>query len=158
MNHCESLNLESIYTLCLPVFQGTPCSKQAQYLKVKRLQQDWNPKPLSSEMNSQPLQIKWLWLQVLIQSLNSFMIILERSTSIVFFVHTLSSLKKLVWHDWGKDYTRLGWCLITLQNWQKRWKNFFQCNRFCFISIGVWAVSRFLFSKKTLGNIKIALR
>ena len=38
----------------LPKFQGTPCSKQAQYLKFKWLQRDSNPKPLSLETNIQP--------------------------------------------------------------------------------------------------------
>ena len=32
----------------LPECQGTPCSKQAPYLKFKRQQRDSNPKPLSS--------------------------------------------------------------------------------------------------------------
>ena len=31
----------------VPECQGTPCSKQALYLRFKRQQQDWNPKPLS---------------------------------------------------------------------------------------------------------------
>ena len=32
----------------LPEYQGTPCSKQAPYLKFKRQQRDSNPQPLSS--------------------------------------------------------------------------------------------------------------
>ena len=32
----------------LPECQGTPCSKQAPYLKFKRQQRDSNPQPLSS--------------------------------------------------------------------------------------------------------------
>ena len=37
-----------IHTLELPECQGTPCSKQAPYLKIKWLQRDSNPQPLSS--------------------------------------------------------------------------------------------------------------
>ena len=33
----------------LPEFQGTPCSKQAPYLKFKWQQRDSNPQPLSSQ-------------------------------------------------------------------------------------------------------------
>ena len=36
-----------IHTLYLPEFQGTPCSKLAQYLKFKWLEQDSNLQPLS---------------------------------------------------------------------------------------------------------------
>ena len=43
------------------------------------------------------------------------MILLERSTGIVFSVHFLLSLKKLILHDWEKDYTRLGWCSVSWQ-------------------------------------------
>ena len=32
-----------------------PCSKQAQYLKFKWLQRDWNPQPVSSQTNTQHL-------------------------------------------------------------------------------------------------------
>ena len=39
---------EWIYTLFLPEYQGTPCSKKAQYLKFKWLQRDSNPQPLIS--------------------------------------------------------------------------------------------------------------
>ena len=37
-----------IHTLQLPECQGTPCSKQAPYLKIKCLQRDSNPQQLSS--------------------------------------------------------------------------------------------------------------
>ena len=37
-----------------PECQGTPCSKQARYLKIKWLQRDSNPQPFSSQMNTQP--------------------------------------------------------------------------------------------------------
>ena len=40
--------LEWIYTLYLPEWQRTTCSKQARYLKFKWLQWDLNPQPLSS--------------------------------------------------------------------------------------------------------------
>ena len=38
---------EWIYTLQMPDCQGTPCSKQARYLKFKWQQQDSNPQPFS---------------------------------------------------------------------------------------------------------------
>ena len=47
------------------------------------------------------------------------MIILERSISIVFSIHLLSSLKKHILHDLGKVYTCLDWCWINWQNYQK---------------------------------------
>ena len=31
----------------LPEYQGTPCSKPTQYLKIKELEQDLNPQPFS---------------------------------------------------------------------------------------------------------------
>ena len=37
-----------IYTIQLPECQGTPCSKQVQYLKFKWQQPNLNPQPLSS--------------------------------------------------------------------------------------------------------------
>ena len=43
-----------IHTPYLPQCQRTPCSKQARNLKVKWLQLDSNPEPLSSLMNTQP--------------------------------------------------------------------------------------------------------
>ena len=52
------------------------------------------------------------WIFAVTQN-NLFMIILERSTSVVFYAHLLSSLKKLILHDWGKNYTCLDWFLIT---------------------------------------------
>ena len=39
---------EWMHTLYLPECRGTPCSKQARYLKFKWLQRDSNPQPLSS--------------------------------------------------------------------------------------------------------------
>ena len=44
---CHVRVLEWIYTLLLPECQGTPCSKQARYLKLKWWQRDSKPKPLS---------------------------------------------------------------------------------------------------------------
>ena len=38
----------------LSEFQGTPCLKQAPYIKFKRQQQDSNPQPLSLQTNTQP--------------------------------------------------------------------------------------------------------
>ena len=61
----------------LPECQGTPCSKQAPYLKFKRQQRDSNPQPLSS-YNIQPFsqtglsirfRIKWLWIRIPLLSL-----------------------------------------------------------------------------------------
>ena len=51
--HCMFLSCrvripEWIHTLYLPQFQGTPCSKQARYLKWKWLQQESKPQPISS--------------------------------------------------------------------------------------------------------------
>ena len=77
------------------------------------------------------------------------MIMLERSTSIVFSHHSLPSLKKLILHDWEKYYTRLDWCLITWPNWQKSWQQQMQWNS-CFISVGVLTVLRILASLKNL--------
>ena len=45
---CHVRVSEWIHTLYLPECQGTPCSKQARYLKFKWLQWDSNPQPLSS--------------------------------------------------------------------------------------------------------------
>ena len=45
---CHVRISEWIHTLYLPEWQGTPCLKQAQYLKFKWLQLDSNPQPLSS--------------------------------------------------------------------------------------------------------------
>ena len=45
---CHVRVSEWIHTLYLPECQGTPCSKQARYLKFKWLQRDSNPQPLSS--------------------------------------------------------------------------------------------------------------
>ena len=50
MSHRRS---EWIYTLTLPKCRGARCSKQAQYLKVKWLQRNTNPQPLSSKTNIQ---------------------------------------------------------------------------------------------------------
>ena len=44
------------------------------------------------------------------------MISLERTTSTAFSVHSVSSLKKLNYNDWDKDYTCLDWCLKTYKN------------------------------------------
>ena len=40
--------LERFFTLQLPEYQGTLCSRQVRYLKSKWLQQNWNPQPPSS--------------------------------------------------------------------------------------------------------------
>ena len=45
---CDVRVSEWIHTLHLPECQGTPCSKQARNPKVKWLQLDSNPEPLSS--------------------------------------------------------------------------------------------------------------
>ena len=43
----NEVKLYIIRTLWLPENEGTPCLKQAQYLKFKWLQQESNPQPLS---------------------------------------------------------------------------------------------------------------
>ena len=77
---------EYIYTLYTTKCQETICSKQARYLKFKWLQQDSNPQPLSSSVNSQPfsqtsqmielcceyLIVRSIWLYVLIKSRRHF--------------------------------------------------------------------------------------
>ena len=45
---CHVCVSEWIHNLQLPECQGTPCLKQARNLKVKWLQLDSNPEPLSS--------------------------------------------------------------------------------------------------------------
>ena len=45
---CHVRISERIHTLKLPERQGTPCSKQARYLKFKWQQRDLNPQTLSS--------------------------------------------------------------------------------------------------------------
>ena len=45
---CHVCVSEWIQVLYLPECQGTPCSKQVQYLKFTWLQWDWNPQPPSS--------------------------------------------------------------------------------------------------------------
>ena len=70
----------------LPECQGTPCSKQAPYLKFKWQQRDSNQHPLSSKTNTQPfseigqmielfseyLSLRCIWLCVIIMSRTSF--------------------------------------------------------------------------------------
>ena len=51
---CNAHVSEWIQTLYLPECQGTPYSKEGQYLKFKWLQRDSNPEPLSSYTNTQP--------------------------------------------------------------------------------------------------------
>ena len=74
-----------IRTLQFLECQGTPCSKQAPYLKIKWLQLASNPKPLSSWTNTQPfgktgqmidlcreyLPVRHIWLYVFIMSRTS---------------------------------------------------------------------------------------
>ena len=43
-----------VYTLYSTECQGTPCSKQVQYLNFKWLQLELNPQSLSSKTNTQP--------------------------------------------------------------------------------------------------------
>ena len=61
----------------------------------------------------------------------------------------------MILHDWEKDYTCPDRCLLTWQNEKKSWqKKSMQHIRFCFISVGVRAVLRFLVSIKKLGQYK----
>ena len=82
---CHVRVWEWIHTLQLPECQGTPCSKQAPYLKIKWLQRDSNPQPLTSSKNTQPfgqtgqmielcceyLSVRCIWLCVFIMSRTS---------------------------------------------------------------------------------------
>ena len=82
---CHVRIWEWIHTLQLPECQGTPCSKQASYLKIKWLQRDSNPQPLSSWTNTQPfsqtgrmieqcceyLSVRCIWLYFFIMSRTS---------------------------------------------------------------------------------------
>ena len=57
---CHVRVSEWIHTLKLPECQGTPCSKQARNLKVKWLQLDSNPEPLSKTSRKNWFQkLKW---------------------------------------------------------------------------------------------------
>ena len=75
------------------------------------------------------------------------MIIPERITSIVFSVHLLSSLRNLFYMTEKRTifvYTDVCWLDKTNKNLE------IQCKRFCFISVGVQAVLRFLVNVKNL--------
>ena len=75
-----------IHTLQLPECQETPCLKQAPDLKIKWLQRDSNPQPLTLSTNTQPfgqtsqmmelcceyLSVRCIWLNVFIMSRRSF--------------------------------------------------------------------------------------
>ena len=79
---CHVRDWEWIHTLQLPECQRTPCSKQASYLKIKWLQRDSNPQPLSSWTKTQPfsqtgqmieqyceyLSLRCIWFYVFIMS------------------------------------------------------------------------------------------
>ena len=79
---CHVRVWEWIHSLQLPECLWTPCSKQAPYLKIKWLQRDSNPQPLSSKTNTQPfaptgqmielcceyLTVRCIWLYVSIMS------------------------------------------------------------------------------------------
>ena len=78
---CQVRVWEWIHTLQLPECQGTPCSKQAPYLKINWMQRDSNPSPLSWKTNTQPfgqtgqmielcceyLPVRCIWLYVFIR-------------------------------------------------------------------------------------------
>ena len=99
---------QSESTICsLHECQGTPCSKQAPYLKFKWQQRDSNSQPLSSQTNTQPfsqtgqmielcceyLSVRCIWLYVIIMSRTSF-----RVNPHSFWVRiTLLSLKPQIW-------------------------------------------------------------
>ena len=77
---------EWLHTLYLPQCQGTPCSKQARNLKVRWLQRDSNPEPLSSLTNTQPFgqtgqmlelcseyfSVRCIWLYILVMPRTPF--------------------------------------------------------------------------------------
>ena len=83
-----------------------------------------------------------------------FMIILERSTSIVSFYLIAIIIKRTILHDWDKYYTRLDRGLITWQSYRKSWREKIQSIKFCLISVGVGVISRILVSIKTFGRYK----
>ena len=84
-----------IHNLQLPECQGTPCSKQAPYLKIKWLQRDSHPQPLSSQTNTQPfgqtgqmielcceyLSVRCIWLYVFIMSRTSLRVNLHSTVA-----------------------------------------------------------------------------
>ena len=53
------------------------------------------------------------------------MVLLERSTSIAFSHHSLTSLKKLILNDWEKGYACQDWCSITDKTGENLDKNKF---------------------------------
>ena len=83
--YCHVRVWEWIHTLQLPKCEGTPSSKQPPYLKIKWLQQDSNPQPLTSLTNTQPfgetgqmidqcceyLSVRCIWLYVFFMSRTS---------------------------------------------------------------------------------------
>ena len=82
---CHVRVWEWIHTLHLPECPETSCSKQAPYLKIKWLQQDSNPQPLSWWANTQPfsptgqmielsceyLSVRCIWFYIFIVSRTS---------------------------------------------------------------------------------------
>ena len=66
---CHICILQWICTPYLRECEGAPCSKQTRYLKLKWLQRDSNPQPLSQQFNQNGQMVKWLnfakWLSVL---------------------------------------------------------------------------------------------
>ena len=66
-----------------------------------------------------------------------------------YFLFVCFIMKKFILEDWEIDSCR-HWCLITLLNWREK----IQCNRFCFISVGVQAVLRFLVIIQNLQQCK----
>ena len=82
---CHVRVWEWIHTLQLPECQGTNCSNQAPYLKIKWLQRDSNPQSLTWSTNTQPfcqtgqmielfceyLSVRCIWLYVFIMSRTS---------------------------------------------------------------------------------------
>ena len=112
---------EWIHTLYLPECQGTPCSKQAQYLKFKWLQRDLNPNHLVRKRTLNQLaklakwwrlslRIKWLYVRVPLQSLKFLYVGLLFLMKVVRHVQSTPN-KKLV---------KLLYCI------KKKY-----CNRFC---------------------------
>ena len=83
------------------------------------------------------------------------MIILERSASIVFFLHSPSSLKHLFYM--AEKKTILDYTLVTWQDGKLDKKKFSATGLFHFISVGVWAALRFLVSIKNLRQSKNCL-
>ena len=84
---CHVRVWEWIHTLQVPECQGIPCSKQAPYLKIKWMQRDSNPQPLSSSTNTQPFGLTGQMIELCFEYLS------ERSIWLYVFITSRTSLR-----------------------------------------------------------------